>query len=673
MSDTRNPFQDERAQETAAVSAVSASADVDSLQPNTIIEDEDLWVGGKQDFDENNNTEGEDADLVDEFLNMDDYDEEADFGNVGSTQWSEVVVDDETKIKLVFNHCEDFLVKHFAAERKAVLDRLQADALFHISKEEASDVDDWQAKVTPADLVRYWVAISGIPLAILRLKRTVSPALEDIDVEAFVTTELLMAFYKCSPADLLNTDSTFKNAYNTSMLPSTFKLGRYKDVVRVLCGNISTPLADGSGNMWTSPMKRDDHLNLLMREMSKGLSTVAMVKKHTIASLDDDHLRLRSQRVVFSSFQQLNNVKKGLGPVHHSLVSVATGLYISGYISCRGDTNEVAVQKVLARAAAGVDLSAQSFDNIFALDRGYQSADVNAVITRAGGKILGTYKRCRGVPIIDSEKATGKETSSHTIVVPNKGAEYSVWVTKTIDQKTFFFSAHRPGVGEKVVLCNTSFGDFEPGVFDLVSSPSERRTRANLLSGGQNPAGMREDIVATFREFEEKVVQVTARQRDAIWTLMRKFRITGTMSRTVLQVILKFENKKLVLSGVMCSALLLFFTVETPQRLNGIDGGGGGGFGGGGGLVGGFRGGGGGFGGGGGLIGGVGGGGGGVGGGGGLNSADGGGGGGFGGGGGPNGTDGGGGGGFRGGGGLNGVDRGGGGGLNGLDVDGSSL
>lgn len=85
----------------------------------------------------------------------------------------------------------------------------------------------------------------------------------------------------------------------------------------------------------------------------------------TIASLNDDLLRLRSQLVDGTGLAHLRNPKKGYGTVHNGIVSVGT------------TESQIRLPGI-----------------IHALDRGYQSQSVNQrIVETGGGSIVGTHKR----------------------------------------------------------------------------------------------------------------------------------------------------------------------------------------------------------------------------------------------------------------------------------------
>lgn len=95
-------------------------------------------------------------------------------------------------------------------------------------------------------------------------------------------------------------------------------------------------------------------------------------------------------------------------PVQHGIVSLATGLFLGGHVASRGDT-VVDVVKILQRSFCGAstDRHIRLPGVIFALDRGYQSKEVNQQILDCGAQIIGTHKRNASFPFTYG-KAGGK-------------------------------------------------------------------------------------------------------------------------------------------------------------------------------------------------------------------------------------------------------------------------
>ena len=169
---------------------------------------------------------------------------------------------------------------------------------------------------------------------------------------------------------------------------------RYADALKAL-GKSSATYYDNYGN-WTPPMQHDRILADVMERVCRNCADICFVERTTIPSLDDDLLRLRSTRACTFGLQHTNNPKKGLGVVHHGMVSICTGLYLGGHIASRGESNQDCVQILLrSLSGASVDTATVVVRNLCAWDRGYGGAGgvINEMALSYSCDLLGTAQR----------------------------------------------------------------------------------------------------------------------------------------------------------------------------------------------------------------------------------------------------------------------------------------
>ncbi|KAE9259312.1 hypothetical protein PF008_g33398, partial [Phytophthora fragariae] len=87
-------------------------------------------------------------------------------------------------------------------------------------------------------------------------------------------------------------------------------------------------------------------------------SEIGFINEVSIASLDDDLLRLRSNSVDDLGLTRIRNPKKGFGPAQHGIVSLVTGLFLGGHIASKGES-VVDVVKILQRSLCGATTDSQ--------------------------------------------------------------------------------------------------------------------------------------------------------------------------------------------------------------------------------------------------------------------------------------------------------------------------
>ncbi|OWZ00722.1 hypothetical protein PHMEG_00028027, partial [Phytophthora megakarya] len=178
--------------------------------------------------------------------------------------------------------------------------------------------------------------------------------------------------------------------------------------------------------MWTAPMAHDHDLAHATELVRRFCSEFGFVEGVSIASLNDDMIRLRSTLVDELGLAHVRNPKKGkivviirllidtlmlnryrYGPVNHGIGSITTSLCLGSHVASRGMSN-VDIVKTLQRSLCSATTKSQIRLSgiVHALDRGYQSEAVNQQIHSVGGKIVGTHKRTCRFPFTYGKRAS---------------------------------------------------------------------------------------------------------------------------------------------------------------------------------------------------------------------------------------------------------------------------
>ncbi|KUF96203.1 hypothetical protein AM587_10001032 [Phytophthora nicotianae] len=356
----------------------------------------------------------------------------------------------------------------------------------------------------------------------------------------FIEVELWLSFYGISPTTFYSKD--YRGLYPPAK--QAMRSRRYRSILNALgtkTGQIAT-----SEEFWNAPFEADRSLSHAMDALRRVCSEIGFVSEVSIASLDDDLLRLRSRSVEDIGLTRVRNPKKGyemeywmydamvlirflllvrFGPVHHGVVSLVTGLYLSGHIASRGETLGE-VLKLMMRSLCGVSTDSQIDLSgvLFALDRGYQSKAVNQHIIECGGSVIGTHKRVQAFPF-----TYGKPAQKSQKLINEVGSMSTNWASykcagragSDTSSNHMHALAFRSGLG-KIVLCSTSDKEAGPGKWSYV--PRNRNDKANNDSDA-------------FTAFETRVKLLTELQRTPDWFLMRQFRITGLVAIKLLRSI----------------------------------------------------------------------------------------------------------------------------------------
>eukprot|EP00644_Phytophthora_capsici_P013335 jgi/Phyca11/115778/e_gw1.29.308.1 len=155
--------------------------------------------------------------------------------------------------------------------------------------------------------------------------------------------ELWLSFYHVTPSFFF--DNANRKQYPSATSCMTFD--RYRSILAAL-NTACRPETDGL-NQWAAPFSPDRDTTYAAELIRRLCADIGFVPGTTIASLDDDLIRLRSASVDDVGLAHIRNPKKGYGPVQHGVVSLATGIFLGGHVAARGEST-VDIVRILQRS-----------------------------------------------------------------------------------------------------------------------------------------------------------------------------------------------------------------------------------------------------------------------------------------------------------------------------------
>ncbi|ETO85168.1 hypothetical protein, variant [Phytophthora nicotianae P1976] len=401
------------------------------------------------------------ADVSDSDLSADDLylsDTSSEGSDEDTRAWRYVDAD-ESRVEV--DDTDAFLLASARDENRAVVNRLLL-RMFGTTQHHTDNVDISRFVYTWLDSsvlikLQTWVNCS----------MTEDAAVSVDDLYRFMKVELWLSFYHATP-------EAFYDKFNLEQYPVAARVlpaARHRSILAAL-GEHQT--RDDRADRWTAPLSQEldiDHAAELVRRLC---SDIGYVEGVTIASLDDDMIRLRSTAVDDIGLAHIRNPKKGYGPVQHGIVSLVTGIFLGGHVANRGEST-VDIVRLLQRALCGAPTESQIHlpGVLHALDRGYQSLAVNKQIINVGGSIVGTHKRTGKFPFTH-----GKAATQHQKLVQMKGERCAFWATQRLPTVRGTLSKHahalayRNGLG-KVALCYTAATNVGPGTWSYISRPNK--------------------------------------------------------------------------------------------------------------------------------------------------------------------------------------------------------
>ncbi|KAE9091210.1 hypothetical protein PF005_g31177 [Phytophthora fragariae] len=164
------------------------------------------------------------------------------------------------------------------------------------------------AEVPIVDITRVWLDPSVLMLAKQHINANLGTGVfaSVAEVKAFLQVELWLSFYNFSP-------TKFFDPLTKAMFPpvkKAMKPRRYFALLTAL--GTQSGRHSGASESWNAPFEHDRQLAHAMDGMRRVCSDIGFVKGVSIASLDDDLLRLRSAKVDDLGLTRTRNPAKGL-------------------------------------------------------------------------------------------------------------------------------------------------------------------------------------------------------------------------------------------------------------------------------------------------------------------------------------------------------------------------
>ena len=259
-----------------------------------------------------------------------------------------------------------------------------------------------------------------------------------------------------------------------------------------------------------------------------------------------------------------------MGPVHHAVISISTGLYLGGSVTLPGLSVHQIVKMILKNIThAAVEDVIHLNRNLFCADQGYMHAVTNDIL-QYGGQLLGTQKRIPGNAMIDENAAKGyvRKPGPTVKIISNEGPKCDYWAVKEVKtgrpiKRISIFQMLYRDLKLKAVQMTTTVEKYGPGHWSFIS----KRKKDDVPDSPNSDEN--------FRFFHENIVQLTSAQGRPDWFIMRLFRITGSVACRVLTYIIcekpssiEFPNELDVDAVMKCSELLGIHIWHGKQILN---------------------------------------------------------------------------------------------------------
>ncbi|KAE9066070.1 hypothetical protein PF005_g28721 [Phytophthora fragariae] len=253
------------------------------------------------------------------------------------SDWSTERSEDETAtwkyaedfdVSLRLNDVEDLLLSKARAEADVVTTRLRQRMFGSASQD--------QRRVTVPDILKTWLddsILAGIKNCVSASLSSEATLAKD-ELLGFLEVELWLGFYSLTP-------TAFYDSANSDLLPPVLTAMPEKRYMVILNALGTSTQRNGPAHRWSAPMAPDRNIASAMELLRRLCSEIGFVEGVSLASLDDDMMRLRSQSVDDLGLSHVRNPKKGYGPVNHGIVSLTTGVMLGGHVAFRGDSNGV--------------------------------------------------------------------------------------------------------------------------------------------------------------------------------------------------------------------------------------------------------------------------------------------------------------------------------------------
>lgn len=467
-------------------------------------------------------------------------------GSAGTTDW---VSAGNTPISITIDGVDKRLLETARAEVPLVVNNIRHK--IYGSKQHTMD------KIKPSLLLNCWMDSMILALMKNHINNNLGgDPVSNSDITAFIRVELMLSFYKVSPQ--LYFDIDFRHQFPTAGIGMSFK--RYTTILNALS---HSPYEYNSetcaAGIWKIPMAHNKDIAGALELFRKTSSHVAYIPGVTSVSLDDDLLQLRSQQVINAGYSQIKNPSKGLGVIHHGVVSICTSLYCGGHVAARKESTIDCV-KILLRSLSGASVESQIAlqKSKFYWDRGYggTNGEANQFVIESGGNLVGTAKRMTSFYYTFDQVPGPKH-----VLIQEKGTMASYWAYKKYGNQANltkqYALAHRNGLG-RVALLQTIVKELGTGKYTYITK-----------SGHDTPSLKQTNEYLT--EFEDlHVHQLTEGQCTPEWFLLRKFCITGTGAYSILKLLAQQETDTEGDLAELCTYLSIEIG-EDPQDVTPYD------------------------------------------------------------------------------------------------------
>ncbi|KUF79844.1 hypothetical protein AM587_10003856 [Phytophthora nicotianae] len=207
---------------------------------------------------------------------------------------------DETLVELGIDDVEQYLLAKARLEVPRVTERLMTRMYGKHSR-------PLQPELPVEDIVQLWLD----PTVLMLTKQHINANLDANEfatvneVKKLLEVELWLCFYSISP-------TKFYAKENKKYYPPANKAMKRKRYYTLL-NALGTPSAaiSNTSDFWNAPFSPDRHLSQAMDAMRRVCSEIGFVNEVSIASLDDDLLRLRSKSVDDLGLTRTRNPAKG--------------------------------------------------------------------------------------------------------------------------------------------------------------------------------------------------------------------------------------------------------------------------------------------------------------------------------------------------------------------------
>ena len=280
-------------------------------------------------------------------------------------------------------------------------------------------------------------------------------------------------------------------------------------------------------------------------------------KRNSIIALDDDKLRVSGKRAGYYG-PASKKIGGGFGPIQHSTVSIATGLFLGGHLEKIQDSVEDCTM-ILLMGLEGSSLPKQAqISNLITKDRGYNTLRNSMLCLKRGAHELGTRrKEGNFVFTFDTAPRRGQK------LIPTSGeqagyfAKLNPLISTRSNLRLYGIAFRRYG---RVAILQSSKAQFRPFIWHLIlkgSSQSKVPVSFESLRGFQDepakriefkvressispddvyeytstPEGVTKELIDKMYEcFRRSITFLTEEQGTPEWFLLRKFRLTSSVS-----------------------------------------------------------------------------------------------------------------------------------------------